>query len=489
MSVTPDEMLSMQNVNPEVDLYQPGSTEEEKRLNLEKATAAKNALSKQIPEDRKNVETAQGGVVDLANQIVTWSPHKKEPRPNVPQWENSEEYKNTQISKVGMAAGFALMMVSVIGGAAAGGGKGAMKSLTSAMNGWKEGRDDVYKQGWEQYKFHVEQMKEKYAEYEREIDKINSDESKDLHEKLQAKRLVALSYGATYAKDISMMGKIDSFIAAEKKGLDKLIVPKEEAKVTLSKADLARIGVEYAQTNKLPIKLSNRKEDIGNRDAVEKAKTDALAYFEKNGKWPEVPTSTAKGMEYKADTSSIKKLTERNTMIQAFAETAEKNFETIVSESKKLEDMGKLPTFKSWANVVQAYQTRFKGDPDVIPYTQAVYETALEYAKVVQGNTGNIALSDSARTEMIHKFSEANSHATVVKSAEMSKKLINNRLVGFKKINDGLIEKYKTSPGKTSPKEIKTIDDARDSGWTYAGKSKSTGRDVYRDKEGKPHVF
>ena len=434
-----------------------------------------------------------GEIKDLSDQIARYERDK--PKEQAPaKWQDSDEYKSATIGRWGMASGFGLLILSLVGSVAMRtGAKGAMRSMTSAINGWNDGSNQKWKDARDDYDRNVEAIKDQNKK-EQDAYKQAGEKAKDLKDKILAKRLYLLSIGQVNAADEISLERMDKHVVAQAKAVDKL--KGGSRAVTMGQAEIERLGVEYAMTNKMPGNISARQQDQGNRDAVERSRTKALDYFEKHGEWPKVATSTAKGIEYKADTSAAKKIQERNTMIHAFAETAESNFQTIISESKRLEDMGKLPTFKSFAQLQQLWGNRIKGDPDVIPYLQAVYETALEYGKVVQGNTSNQALTDSARKEMMDLFSSANSHETVKRTAEMSKKLIDNRLSGFQKVNSGLLKKYKTTalePAGEVPRgtEISTAAEAAEAGWVKVGKwKKDPSKEVWRDKKsGKPHVF
>lgn len=147
---------------------------------------------------------------------------------------------------------------------------------------------------------------------------------------------------------------------------------------------------------------------------------------------------------------ALNELTKRNAMLETNAAVAERNFQSLEKLSAKVDRTG-----APLANrIKQAFQTNgtpvaVSQDPDLAALQNAVYESTVEYAKVVTGQTTGQAVTDAARAE-VQKLIHA-SDAPEAFAAELStmREFIANRREESGKVRAMLLQSMGT--GQEAP--------------------------------------
>lgn len=111
-------------------------------------------------------------------------------------WENSQEYKNAQMSKKSMILGFSLLMLGMVGAAKMRlGAKGAMAGLTAALNGWMAGDEKKWNDAKASYSAHMDFIKSQNDQMQKEYNQIVSNEKDDYETKRTKTELFLKSLG------------------------------------------------------------------------------------------------------------------------------------------------------------------------------------------------------------------------------------------------------------------------------------------------------
>ena len=122
---------------------------------------------------------------------------------------------------------------------------------------------------------------------------------------------------------------------------------------------------------------------------------------------------TEASMAYKSYGSSLTKLTGVYGQLLSNEGTADRNFKLLISLGQKMTDTSysnPVPLINNW---VKTGQINISGNPDVVAYAGQLQLTLNEYAKVISGQTGGAAVSDSARGEVGNLLSKGQNIQTV----------------------------------------------------------------------------
>lgn len=127
---------------------------------------------------------------------------------------------------------------------------------------------------------------------------------------------------------------------------------------------------------------------------------------------------------YKADTASLSQITRQTDAIQAFSETAKKNFDDALKLAPKAGLDFASPYLNSWVQTGKV-QT---GDPNVPAYVVKLVTAANEYAKVMSGATGSAAATEGARAEAMSLFKQGYSLPAITAAIDAAKTDMDNRI-------------------------------------------------------------
>jgi hypothetical protein len=132
-------------------------------------------------------------------------------------------------------------------------------------------------------------------------------------------------------------------------------------------------------------------------------------------------------MDFAANKATISNLQKQQAVVTAFENTASKNLDLANSLSAKVDRTG--------SPVINRYLLQLKGqyagDTDTQLLNNAVETAASEYAKVMSGGMGNIAVTDSARQHAREMLSSAMSKGTLSQAVALMKQEMGNRNAGY----------------------------------------------------------
>jgi hypothetical protein len=128
-----------------------------------------------------------------------------------------------------------------------------------------------------------------------------------------------------------------------------------------------------------------------------------------------------------AQAGGLKKVTAQYAMVQSFEKTASKNFDLV----EKLYDRNPQSTIMLLNKLKNNVNIKITGDPDTVMAGRALQTALMEYAKVVTGQTGGAAVSDSARKEVESLLSLADKPATFHGTIANHRLEMQNRMTSF----------------------------------------------------------
>lgn len=148
--------------------------------------------------------------------------------------------------------------------------------------------------------------------------------------------------------------------------------------------------------------------------------------------------------------AALSELTKRNTMLEVNAQTAERNFQTLEKLSSKVDRTG-APLIN---RLGQAFETNgtpvaVSQDPDLAALQNGVYESAVEYAKVVTGQTSGQAVTDSARQEVQKLLHSSDTPEAFAAELSTMREFIKNRREESVNVRSQLLQSIGT--GKEAP--------------------------------------
>lgn len=145
---------------------------------------------------------------------------------------------------------------------------------------------------------------------------------------------------------------------------------------------------------------------------------------QKNLKAEDVASSRA---SFKADATSLAQISKQRDFALAFEKTANSNLDIADSWSDKVGRTGSPVINNLWLKV----KGKYAGDPDTLAFEAAIKTAANEYAKVVTGQTGGAAVSDSARAETDRMLNSAYSPEAFKQVIGVMKQEMLNREKGY----------------------------------------------------------
>jgi hypothetical protein len=193
----------------------------------------------------------------------------------------------------------------------------------------------------------------------------------------------------------------------------------------------------YLQTKNLPA-VGLSKEGAGIRGAI----ISRAAQIAKS-RGMDSQAASLEAAAYKADSLSLTTIMKQKDFAMSFEKTASKNLDLALSYSNKVDRTGS-PLINKWALFVKG---QYAGDKDVLALAAAIKTATNEYAKVVTGQTGGAAVSDSARAETEKMLNAAYSPQAFQEIVSLMKQEMNNRKVSYEEqineINTRLINNQK----------------------------------------------
>lgn len=131
----------------------------------------------------------------------------------------------------------------------------------------------------------------------------------------------------------------------------------------------------------------------------------------------------------KANQQALGQQAKQYAATQSAEQTAISNGALVVSAANTGAGTTGAPLFNRWQ---QAYRSGVKGDPAVVRFGLAINTFANEYAKVVSGSTGNAAVTEGARQEMLRYISTASTPQQVAGIVQQARKEMANRTKALK---------------------------------------------------------
>lgn len=148
--------------------------------------------------------------------------------------------------------------------------------------------------------------------------------------------------------------------------------------------------------------------------------------------------AASKQVANKAGQKALADITQRSVLLEANANNAENNFQTIEKLSAKVDRTGS-PLIN---HLRQAFQSKVVQDPDLAAFKNAVSEGTTEYAKVVTGQTTGQAVSDAANAQMQKLLNSADSPQAFAKELATMREFIGNRKAGYAKEKQELLQSF-----------------------------------------------
>lgn len=128
-----------------------------------------------------------------------------------------------------------------------------------------------------------------------------------------------------------------------------------------------------------------------------------------------------------ANAGALKKVESQRSMVSAFEKTASANFDLV----ERLYDKNPQGTVMLLNKLKTNINTNITGDPDTVMLGRALKTALMEYAKVVTGQTGGAAVSDSARREVESLLSQSDKPEAFHGSIANHRLEMKNRMSGF----------------------------------------------------------
>lgn len=126
----------------------------------------------------------------------------------------------------------------------------------------------------------------------------------------------------------------------------------------------------------------------------------------------------------KADTATLTKMSQLQSQIGTFEQTALKNADLALSLAPKGGAQGGVPLFNRW---VQAGRQNIAGDKDVAAFNAALGTFADEYAKVVSGSTNGSGTTDAAKATAESRINGAMTYPQLQSVIGVMKQEMGNR--------------------------------------------------------------
>lgn len=147
---------------------------------------------------------------------------------------------------------------------------------------------------------------------------------------------------------------------------------------------------------------------------------------------------------YKANTTSLAALQKQADFVNSFERTGLANLELFLNQAHKVVDTGS-PLFNAPA---RSFAQRVAGDPNMTGFITARQVAVQEIAKILSGNMGNMALSDSARKEASDLLTPDASLAQIERAANVLRTDLANRKAGFAAQLGEIRSRLGTQPGQ-----------------------------------------
>lgn len=137
----------------------------------------------------------------------------------------------------------------------------------------------------------------------------------------------------------------------------------------------------------------------------------------------------------KASQSALSDITKRNTQLEANANAAERNFQTVEKLATKVDRTGS-PLIN---RLVNAWNTDVIQDPDLAALKNAVSEAATEYGKIVAGQTTGAGVTDATNRQVQRLLSVSDNPQAFAAELSTMREFIANRRAGFQQERQGLL--------------------------------------------------
>lgn len=222
--------------------------------------------------------------------------------------------------------------------------------------------------------------------------------------------------------------------------------------------DAKEMGKQYVMTGTMPQGLG-----LGSPGMRKQIIHEGTQWAKQNGM--NNVNLALKQLQYKADQRSLTKTSE----IAAMTENYEKTVESYIPILKAQSAAVKRVPIRSIAELQMRVEKDMIGDPDAKVFYGTLYETLVDYSKVVTGNFGMGGLTDSARVEGQKLLSVADKPETFNKVLDNFQVLMNKRTGALKGTAEGILKKYNAEPKAAYPNKAATA--SPPAGYTNSGKT------------------
>ena len=426
---------------------------------------------------------------------------KTAPQLNVPKWENSPEYQNAKLSKTGMAMGFALLVASLVGPLfMRTGAKGAMSALTAAIKGWTEGDKEKWETARSDYDRHLKFIEDQNKQLVAAEKQIRADKALNYHEKDTQLRLLLLSYGVDRRQ---LDGDIKKQFSVIQNAHNKLFAAStkelKQSNDQLSDKALAdKLGREPTSEEKLKARQAYKTEGLQGQvakigDAIiagqqppeisgfgmAKIAAPLKAYLADKGYDQKQAL-----LDYGAQKKFLSTLNGQQQLRLRQAITFTTDSLGIVEDLAKQWDGGNFPLLNR-ANLIAAKNGAMGPEAQKVAtkLDTQIADLTSELGTVYKG--GNSSTDESLRLAA-QNLNGAWSKGQLLENVALIRKNLTIRKNSIE--TSGVVG---TSAEKAKQGAIPTTaEEAQAAGWTKAGKyKKDPTKDVWRDKDGKPHIF
>lgn len=235
-------------------------------------------------------------------------------------------------------------------------------------------------------------------------------------------KLDAAKLGTEEAK--AKVDQIKSVITKNESTAQAALMKAHATGSALDAGTVSYYATQYLQIGTLP--------PMGNGSATAKAQILTAA-----AKMSNDPSSAYYGQSaglnkaaYDANKSTLTDLTKRKALSSSLENTAKRQLDLASSMADKV-DSNERTDSTAWNKIIQNATLSIGSDPSLTSFQNVILTTLTEYAKVMTGQTGGAAVSDSARAEAEKLLSSAQSPETFKQAVELMKQEMDNRLAGW----------------------------------------------------------
>jgi hypothetical protein len=151
-------------------------------------------------------------------------------------------------------------------------------------------------------------------------------------------------------------------------------------------------------------------------------------------------------LKNKSDQTSINQANKILTMTEGYEQTVNNYIPTLLQQRQNMN----LSKFKKIADFEYAAQKDWLGDPNAQQLYGTLYETLLDYSKVVSGNFGISGLTDAGRKEGQALLNASNNPETFKKVLTNFQNLMKQRTSALKSVPQSIVARYRQGTADTT---------------------------------------